>query len=63
MIGERIRELRENRRWSQEFLARRSGIDRRLISKLETGAIKSARLEVAIKLAHAFGVSAELLGR
>ena len=54
-IGERIRELREAKGWTQIDLARESQIPQADISKLETGARRVGR-KYAHKLARVLGV-------
>jgi transcriptional regulator with XRE-family HTH domain len=61
VIGDRVRELREERKWSQERLARFSGVSRKKISKLETGEVKEATLATGAALAEAFGVPVSYL--
>lgn len=58
-LGKRIREAREARDWTQEELARRSGVAQATISALETR--DSRRSEYAAPLAEALGVSVEEL--
>ena len=52
----RIRELREVKDWSQAELARRSGVDQAIISRLESGETQSINLPNLEKLAKALGV-------
>jgi transcriptional regulator with XRE-family HTH domain len=60
-FGRRLRELREARGWSQDYLAETSGIGRTHISQLENGR-REAGLRMVETLAGAFGVTAaELL--
>jgi transcriptional regulator with XRE-family HTH domain len=60
-IGARIRELREERRLTQEDLARRSEVARNTISRFETGA-RVPSIDMLEKLAPALGVGpSELL--
>ncbi len=49
----RIRELREVKDWSQAELARRSGVDQAIISRLESGETQSVNLPNLEKLAKA----------
>jgi transcriptional regulator with XRE-family HTH domain len=61
MKVKRLRELREQRRWSQMELSRQSGVSQSFINYLEAG-LKQPTLTTMNKLASAFGVSiAELL--
>ena len=63
IVGARTRSLRENRNWSQEDLARESGLKRPHISLIETGD-RMPGAETLVKLADTFGVSIDyLLGR
>jgi transcriptional regulator with XRE-family HTH domain len=55
-LGERVRELRRGRGLTLEGLARRSGVSRAMISKLERGE-KNPTLVVAAKLAEGLGVT------
>ena len=60
-IGQRIRELRTAKNWTQEELAHRSGMHRTYISTLELGERNLAALNLR-RMARAFGVSvSELL--
>ena len=51
----RIRELREVKDWSQAELARRSGVDQAIISRLESGETQSVNFPNLEKLASALG--------
>ena len=60
-FGRRLRELREDRGWSQDYLAQMSGIGRTHISQLENGR-REAGLRILETLAGVFEVAAaELL--
>ena len=60
-VGEKIRKLRREREWTQEELGERVQIDKRNVSKYETGHINPSQKTVE-RFAEAFGVSAaELL--
>jgi putative transcriptional regulator len=59
-IGERIRELRAERAWSQDELVRRSGLSKGTIQNLETGR-HDPRLSSLYRLAEAFGVAVHAL--
>lgn len=60
-IGEKIRKLRREREWTQEELGERVQIDKRNVSKYETGHLNPSRKTVE-KFAEALGISAaELL--
>jgi transcriptional regulator with XRE-family HTH domain len=59
-LGEKIRQLRGERGWSQGELAARLGGDPGQISRYETGKI-SPSIDVVVKLAETFDVSADYL--
>lgn len=61
--GDRLKELRLNYNWTQEDLARNSGVKIATIQKLEAGYnnIRKAQFDTLYKLARAFGVSIEYL--
>lgn len=54
-FGKRIAQLREERGWTQEELAGRSGISTRSISSIENG-VYSITLDTAYKLTKGFGI-------
>lgn len=57
-------ELRKQKGWSQERLARESNISYNTLIKLEQKSIKNPKIETVIKLADALNVSLdELVGR
>lgn len=58
--GDRIRQLRLERNWSQKTLAGKSGISAAAISHAETGATR-LRIENAGKIAAALGVTVDEL--
>lgn len=58
-LGERIRRYRESRAWSQEQLARKSGISRGHISVIELRKESHPRTDVLLKLARAFDIPVE----
>ncbi len=61
-LGERVRALRRERGLTLDVLAKRSGVSRAMISKLERGE-KNPTLVVAAKLAEGLGVSlSQLVG-
>ncbi|HEY6874175.1 MAG TPA: helix-turn-helix transcriptional regulator [Geobacteraceae bacterium] len=55
-FGEAIRELRKQKRLSQEYVAHESGLDRSFISLLETGR-QQPSLVTIFQLSKALGVS------
>lgn len=59
-LGERIRELRKERAWSQTELAEKIGSDARQISRYENERITPS-VEALVKLAEVFEVSTDYL--
>jgi DNA-binding XRE family transcriptional regulator/molybdate-binding protein len=59
-MNARIRELREERVWSQQELAEKAGVTRQLVSTVEAGR-HSPNVMAALGLARAFGISVEEL--
>jgi transcriptional regulator with XRE-family HTH domain len=60
-FGQRLKELREECKLSQEQLADRAGISRGLISQAETGLIKTLAGDNLVRVAKALGTTAEYL--
>lgn len=56
MLGPKLRRIRRRRKLSQEALARRLGVKREYVARIELGAIKSPRIETRRRLAKALGV-------
>ena len=56
-----LKKPRNKKDWTQERLARESGISFHTLIKIESGRIKNPRLETLIKLAKALGVSIDRL--
>ncbi len=56
MLGPKLRRLRRRRKLSQAALARRLGVTREYVARIETGAIKSPRIETRRRLAKGLGV-------
>jgi SOS-response transcriptional repressor LexA len=54
--GLRIKQLREERGWLQEYVAERSGLSRGMIARIETGTIVSCTPDTLEALARAFAV-------
>ena len=64
IFGQRLREARTARGWTQEKLATKSGITAAVISHFETGTRQRASAANLVKLATALSVSVDyLLGR
>ncbi len=49
-MGERIREMRLQREWSQLQLSKRLGVSKATVSQWESGQIKNIKLPTALKL-------------
>jgi transcriptional regulator with XRE-family HTH domain len=60
-IGDRLRQVREDRGWSQVVLSKRSGVHAMLISRIETKAKKDVNAGTLRKLAKALRVSGDYL--
>lgn len=60
-LSERIRTSRQDKGWSQEELARRLGVRQNVISRLESGAVKSPSIPMIRRLARVLGVTADYL--
>lgn len=54
-LGKRVRELRSERKWSQEELAHQSGLARSFTGAIERGE-KDIRLSTLLKLTNTFGI-------
>jgi transcriptional regulator with XRE-family HTH domain len=62
--GERLREVRQQRQWTQEYLGKVIGQDGQYISKLERGVLPGMTVEILERLADALRCSTDyLLGR
>jgi transcriptional regulator with XRE-family HTH domain len=57
----RMKRRREARRWDQKELARRAGIPFMTVYRLEKGDHRTPRMDVAVKIARALGVSLDWL--
>jgi len=57
----KIAELRKQKGWDQQTLAKEAGIDPSLISRLERGLQEDFKLSVIIALSKALGVSIDML--
>lgn len=57
--GEKIRALRNKRRWTQKELSLTSGIDQSLISDLENNKKTGPRIDTMVALARALGVTTD----
>lgn len=57
----RIKTLREEKGWTQDELAIKSGVSRNLIARLESGNLQSTSTDTLFKLAQALGTKAKEL--
>jgi transcriptional regulator with XRE-family HTH domain len=57
--GEKIRALRNKRRWTQKELAMVSGVDQSIISDLENNKKAGTRIETLVALARALSVATD----
>jgi len=55
-LGPKLQRLRRRRKLTQESLARRLGVTREHVAKIELGLIRSPRIETRRRLAKALGV-------
>jgi transcriptional regulator with XRE-family HTH domain len=55
-IGEKIKQLREEKDWAQQELADKTGISRPTISQIENGMVHSPSADNLIKIANALEV-------
>lgn len=58
-MGYRIKELRDEKRMTQEELAEKSGVSRTIISMLENKSSQSTSTKTLVKLATALGVTVD----
>jgi transcriptional regulator with XRE-family HTH domain len=61
VIGQKIKELRSERGWTQNELAQKSGVDRGALASIETGKAKHPKTANLLKLARAFNIRPEEL--
>jgi transcriptional regulator with XRE-family HTH domain len=60
-LGDRVQLWRAKKGWGLRELARNSGVDVSLISRLESGDRQTISLDAAMKLARALGISLDYL--
>jgi len=60
-FGQRLKERREARGWSQGELAERAGVPYETINRVERGIHQEPRISIAAKLARTLGVSLDVL--
>lgn len=56
-MGYKLREVREEKRMTQEELARKSGVSRPTIVAIESGEVKDVKVSTLLKLANALNTS------
>ena len=61
MLGERLKQARERKGWSQRELARQAGVRHAIISELETGKKTDTVSGILKRLARVLGVSVDYL--
>jgi len=61
MIGKNIRKIRQQKKLTQEKLARLSDISLNTLTKIESGFAKTPNIKTVIKIAKALGVSVDKL--
>lgn len=55
----KLQKLRWDKGWSQEYLARKSGVSRTTISRIENGSTSDPSISITLKIARALQVRAE----
>jgi transcriptional regulator with XRE-family HTH domain len=60
-FGEKVKQEREKRDWTQQELAKRAKVPHMTIWRLERGEHQSPRMDIAKKLARTLGVSLDFL--
>jgi transcriptional regulator with XRE-family HTH domain len=55
-LGDRVRELRKSRRWSQQRLGDEAGVTAQTVWLLETHQLRDVKLSTLSKIAGALGV-------
>lgn len=60
-LGKKLREFRADRGWTQQELAKRSGIKRGYLASIEVGLVDNPSVPVFLKLASALGISPDEL--
>jgi len=61
LLGQRVKTLREQRRWRQEELAKAAGMTQPAVSRIESGEVTQPRLSVLHRLAKALDVTVDYL--
>lgn len=54
-MGDRIREMRTQKEWSQAELARRVGVSRATVNQWEAGTIKDIKLKTFLRVVEVLG--------
>lgn len=60
-IGERLKQQRQLRKFTQAELAKRAEVSQGLVARIETGKVKDPASSITLRLARALGVTADWL--
>ena len=60
-LGQRVKALRQKKRWRQEDLAKATGLRQPVISRIELGRLQQPKTDVLKRLSEALGVGADYL--
>ena len=60
-LGQRVKELRQKKRWHQQDLAKATGLRQPVISRIELGRLQQPKMDVLRRLSEALGMGADYL--
>ena len=60
-LGQRVKALRQKKRWHQEDLAQATGLRQPVISRIELGRLQQPKMEMLRRLSEALGVGVDYL--
>ena len=60
-LGQRVKELRQKKRWRQEDLAKATGLRQPVISRIELGRLQQPKMDVLMRLSEALGMEVDYL--